>query len=158
MGCRSRCGGPLQNGFHWDALLKASLYWSERGWPGASRTCEQLRQIVRRTRSEDPFPDEAAINECSEWELNNGTQPWDEHRFCQSMPPGNDWHYTPGEYWYVTKSSVPVSVGTQSAPIYLKISPESSAITARFIFDGITEPSSTRNFVQFLKLETHQAN
>ncbi len=151
-GCRSRCGNPRTDMYDWDGIGKATNYWQQKGWPGASRACNSIR--VYRILPEQPHPDENAMNQCAEWELSNGTSPWDDRRFCHSPEPGNGWHYPNKEFWSVTKSTTPVTVGTSSGPVVLKLSADSTWYRARFAFPGVAEKTPARTFVDFMKSET----
>lgn len=130
-GCRSRCADPRVDMYSWDPLNRASQYWSGEGFPGASRTCLKLSSIGR-IFPESPVPDEDAMNQCALWELSNGTSPWDDHRFCHSPEPGNQWHYPTHEMWRVQKFTTTINVGLQSFPVVLGINPESTQVKLRY--------------------------
>lgn len=155
--CRSRCGDPRRDMYHWDGYNRARQYWDSQGWPGASRICDRLRSSYR-IFPESPVPNEDDFNACAQWELTNGTSPWDDHRFCASMPPGNPWGYQSREYWNVQKTTTTVLVGTQTYPVMLNFDPSSLSATLRYPETALTDLLEIRTLPELIAATSKQAD
>jgi hypothetical protein len=149
--CRSRCGDPRRDMRHWDSLRRAEQYWTSQGWPGESRTCNDLRNTWNIIPNA-AHPNEDAMNRCAQWELSNGTTPWDDRRFCNSPTPGNPWRYPNREFWNVEKTAVNVSVGNQYGTYRLNLDPGSTEVTLKYAITGkngeASEARPLRNLIQ----------
>lgn len=110
-GCRARCAVDFNQS---DAFRD---YWAARGWPGASRTCQQSICVEGHHDAND-----AACAACYEWDEGNGFPPDDRRRRCVSPPGRNP--------WAVTHSRGTVAAGTQSFPIILAF--DAAAVVASF--------------------------
>jgi hypothetical protein len=96
-------------------------HWLRLGYPGASGVCDSLSRPFPLTGASRPN-DQKLVDQCAEWELTNGTTPWDDHRYCQANKPGN-----PGsssEKWILSPHQTKIQSGTQALPITVEISPD----------------------------------
>jgi hypothetical protein len=154
--CKSVCGF-VGGTWNFNPMDKAYVHWQSQGFPGDSRACSQsvtgpgggsVHSFCTATNP-GPQSNPELCNRCAAWELTNSVPASDvNRRFCWSPS---------GDAWRVEKAYASVVVGVQTAPVYLKLSPQSTGVEARFIFEGITEPSPARNFVNFIQPETIQA-
>ncbi len=123
----------------WKPTIHDLDVWRREGFPGDSGACAKAQ-----CDSIGPTYTQEECNVCAHWEMSNGLSPWDNHRFCNSNEPGNPWHYPVGEFWRVTKTEATVQQGVPSGPGMLNLDAASTAVSAAFHFDGVTEAAPTR--------------
>jgi hypothetical protein len=124
--CHAWCGDQVA-GYHFDGYATAFAYWQARGWPGGSRTCENLRPWASNGAVWELHYAEA--NECAAWDLSVSSNPLDPRRYCRR-------ENSTSEPWQLSRTFAPVTEGTRTSPVILTVLPASRKVEVRYEFSN----------------------
>ncbi len=126
------CNAYCEKGTEWMAQSAAG-HWIGKSWPGASLVCTQLKMPIVSPGADFHGEDQKLIDECAEWELSLGLQPWDPSRFCQAPSRGDGAH----ERWQFNPHYTSIESGTETLPMTVELDP--SALNGVLYFAGTND-------------------
>ena len=135
--CRSRCTVAVNQGPNFRD------FWERLGFPGGSRAC-----LVSICWVDHPQGNEAACNECMEWEVGRGVPFNDGNRRCMGYLPGNPFGGPTRDPWQVEKYTGSTEVGMQTYPVKLDLDATSATLRLRTAFVPATDDPESSS-IQF---------